>query len=231
MAFPATFLDIQTAVITKARLDSTLDLQATKDWINQAYAEVCVETEANVSADTMTLTSGTGSYSLPAGISRIKQMILTPAGSTQTQPPMIRTTLDEILQRRQSGGNVQNAGWYVTHYAVVGLNQFEVWPTPAAADVITLWLVALPTPLAGNTDVPILEEPFSSKLLEYGALVQAGDFKGDPATPEWEGLYREWMGRYVDHLDKRRGVIPGQFHTWGDGWGYGDDGEGYGYGC
>lgn len=221
MAFPATFADIQSAVIQKARLDSTLDLAKVKDWINQAYAEVCVETEANVSSATMALTAGTGSYSLPSGIARIKQMILTPAGASQAQPPLIRTTLDEILMRRQSGGDVQNAGDYVTHYAVVGLNQFEVWPTPAAADVITVWLVALPTALAADGNVPILQEPFASKLLEYGALVQAGDFKGDPATPEWEALYRQWMGRYLDHLGRRPGVIPGQFHQWGERWGDG----------
>lgn len=218
MAFPSTYADIQTAVIVKARLDSTLDLQKTKDWINQVYAQVCVETEANVSQDTMALTAGTASYSLPAGIARIKQMILTPVGSTQTQPPLTRTTLDEIITRRQSGGNVQTSGCYVTHYAVVGLNQLEVWPTPAAADVITLWLVALPTALSSGTDVPILEEPYASKLLEYGALAQAGDFKGDPATADWENQFDSWMGKYLHHLDARQGKQPGQFHQWGDGW-------------
>jgi hypothetical protein len=219
MAFPATFFDIQTAVIVKARLDSTLDISNVKDWINQTYAQVCVETEANVSSDTMTLTPGTASYTLPTGLSRIKQMILTPAGSTQTQPPLIRTTLDEIISRRQTGGNVQNAGQYVTHYTVVGLNQFEVWPTPAAADVITLWIVALPTPLSANSDIPILQEPYASKLLEYGALVQAGDFKGDPSTADWENQYDAWTKAYDDHLMRRPGVVPGQFHQWGDGWG------------
>lgn len=220
MAFPATYADIQTAVIVKARLDATLDLAAVKDWINQAYAEVCVETEANVSADTMTLTSGVASYALPAGIARIKQMTLTPAGSTSMQPPLILTTLDEILTRRQLSGDVSNVGSYVTHYTVVGLNQFEVWPTPAAADVLNVWIVALPTALSAGADVPLLEEPFASKLLEFGALVQAGDFKGDPATETWQNLYRSWISRYAKHLETRRGVMPGQFHTWseGDGW-------------
>lgn len=222
MAFPATFQDIQNAVILKARLDSTLDLANVKDWINRAYAQVCVETEANVVADTMTLTSGTSSYTLPAGIARIKQMVVKPAGSTQYNPPMIRTTLDEILNRRQFGGDTSSttSGAIIpqsTHYAVVGLNQFEIWPTPSAADVITLWLVALPTALSANGDVPILQEPYSSHLLEYGALVHAGDFKGDPATADWQNSYGDWMARYIDHLKQRPGDIPGQFHQWGDG--------------
>lgn len=221
MSYPATFLDIQNAVILKARLDSTLDLANVKDWINRAYAQVCVETEANVSADTMALTAGTSSYTLPAGIARIKQMVIKPAGSTQYNPPMILTTLDEILNRRMFGGDSSNVGGIIpqsTHYAVVGLNQFEVWPTPSAADVITLWMVALPTALVNNTDVPILQEPYSSTLLEYGALVHAGDFKGDPATADWENQFQTWMARYIDHLRQRQGEIPGQFHQWGDGW-------------
>ena len=222
MAYPATFLDIQNAVILKARLDPVLDLPNVKDWINRAYAQVCVETEANVSADTMTLTTGVASYSLPAGIARIKQMVVKPAGSTQFNPPLVRTTLDEILNRRQFGGDTTttaNMGIaQSTHYAVIGLNQFELWPTPSAADVITLWMVALPTALVADGNVPILQEPYSSTLLEYGALVHAGDFKGDPSTADWQNSYNEWLGKYIDHLNQRQGDLPGQFHQWGDGW-------------
>jgi len=46
VSFPSTFLDIQNAVIQKARLDPLLDTQRVRDWINQTYPRVCVETEA-----------------------------------------------------------------------------------------------------------------------------------------------------------------------------------------
>lgn len=221
MAFPSTFQDIQNAVIAKARLDSTLDLQKVKDWINQAYAEVCVETEANVSTTTATLAAGTATLTIPAGVMRIKQMAVKPFGTTQFNPPLIRTGLDEILNRRQFGGDVTYSGSPIsqsTHYALVGISQVELWPTPPAADVVTIWQVALPTALSANGDVSILQEPYSSRLLELGALVQAGDFKGDPATADWEQAYSEWMGKYVHHLTERGGDMPGQFHQWGDGW-------------
>ena len=218
MAFPSTFLDIQNAVLQKARLDPTLDLQRTKDWINQTYTRVCLETEATVVIATMVVTAGVSSYTLPSGVARIKQMQLRPSGSLQFNPPLVRTTLDEIIQRRQYGGDTQQSGNQTTLYALLGINDFELWPTPPATDTIYIYYVAFPTPLAANGDVPVLEEPYASKLLELGALSDAGDFNGDPSTIGWQSDFADWMTRYMQHLDRKQGVIPGQFHQWGDPW-------------
>jgi hypothetical protein len=214
MAFPSTYADIQQAVIEKATLDPVLDLPKTKDWINQVYFQAAVETEAISGEATMSLTSGSGSYALPAAVARIRQMAVQPSGSTVFNAPLILTTLDEILQRRQAGQ--QGSYPQATHYTVVGINGLEVWPTPAAADVISIYYVSYPTALSANTDVPVFEEPYASKILEYGALAEAGDFKGDPATGQWAADYTDWMGRYRAHLQRKRGVIPGQFHQWGE---------------
>jgi hypothetical protein len=218
VSFPSTYLDIQNKVILKATLDANLDRANVKDWINRSYFQVCVETEANPGTATMTMTAAAGSYTLPAGIARVRQMAVKPAGSTQFNQPMVLTTLDEILQRRQSGGDTSAEYAQPTLYTVVGINDLEVWPTPTAADVITVYYAAFPTALSADADVPILEEPYGSNLLEYGALVQAGDFKGDPATPGWESQFDRWMGKYLQHLKVKRGEQPGQFHTWGGGW-------------
>lgn len=217
MAFPSTFLDIQNAVIAKAALSATGDLQAVKDWINQAYTEVFVETEASIQQGTTTLTVNVASYTLDAAVARLRQMFVTPAGQTSVyeQPPMERATLDDILVRRQTNGITATAGSYCTHYALVGARGLEVWPTPAAADVITMFYAAFPTALSSNADVPALDEPYASKLLEYGALVQAGEFKGDPATGDWQAKYASWADRYARHLDQKQGDIPGTHHTWG----------------
>jgi hypothetical protein len=219
MAFPSTFTDIQQAVIEKATLDPVLDLPKTKDWINQVYFQAAVETEAISGEATMSLTAGSGSYALPAQVARIRQMSVQPSGSTVFNAPLILTTLDEILQRRQAGQ--QGSYPQATHYTMVGINGFEVWPTPSAADVITIYYVSYPTALSANTDVPVFEEPYASKILEYGALAEAGDFKGDPATGQWAADYTDWMGRYRAHLERKRGIIPGQFHQWGESVGYG----------
>jgi len=221
MAFPSTYADIQQAVIEKATLDPVLDLPKTKDWINQVYFQAAVETEAISGEATMPLTSGSASYALPAAVARIRQMAVQPSGSTVFNAPLVLTTLDEILQRRQSGQ--QGSYPQATHYTLVGINGLELWPTPAATDVITIYYVSYPTALSAGTDVPVFEEPYASKILEYGALAEAGDFKGDPATGQWAGDYTDWMNRYRAHLERKRGIIPGQFHQWGEpvsaGWG------------
>jgi hypothetical protein len=216
MAFPSTFLDVQQAVLQKARLDPTLDLQRTKDWINQTYTRVCVETEAIVATAQMTCTTGYYSYTFPAQVARAKQMQIRPYGTSTLNAPLVRTTLDELMNRRQNGGDSQLN--QATHYALLGISDFELWPTPAAADIILIWFVQFPTPLSANTDLPVLEEPYASKLLEFGALADAGDFNGDPSQIGWQQDFDDWMARYTQHLDRKQGVMPGQFHQWGDVW-------------
>ena len=194
-------------------MDSTNDLSKVKDWINQVYADVCITTEANVTSSTMTLTAGTASYTLPTGISRIKEMYATPVGGVQTVP-LIQTDLDEILRYRQSSGGVANAvGATIYRFALLGLTDIELYPTPQSADVLTVYYVALPTALSADSDIPILPEPYASKVLEYGALAEAADFKSDPLEQEYRQLYQVWMQKLRAHITRKIGMQPGQFRV------------------
>lgn len=159
------------------------------------------------------MVAGQATYTLGASIMRIKEMVITPIGATVSKP-LRQSTLDEILSRRQAAGGVQNFGGYVTHYALLGLSDLEVWPTPQAVDVIKAYYVAAPTALSADGDVPVLPEPFASKVLEFGALAEAADFKGDPAGPQWEGEYQEWLQKLRTHLTRKQGNQPGQFRIW-----------------
>ena len=187
-----------------------------KDWVNQVYADACLATELNVTSSTMTLTAGSYSYTLPSAVMRIKEMVLTPVGST-VSGPIRQTTLDDILNRRRASSAATGTGGYVTHYALLGISDFEVWPTPGSADTITIYYVAAPTALSANADVPILPEPFASKVLEFGALAEAADFKGDPAGPQWAAEYQQWLMKLRSHLTRKMGSQPGQFRIWNDG--------------
>lgn len=191
-------------------MDSTNDLSKVKDWINQVYADAVIETEANITSATMDLTAGDYSYTLPSGISRIKQMIVTPVNGTPSWP-LIMTSLDDILRRRQAGGGQATATGSTTHYAVLGLTEFEVYPTPASNDTITVYYLALPAALSADADTPILPEPYASKVLEYGALAEAADFKSDPQEQEYRALYMQWVAKLRAHLTRLGGGQPGQF--------------------
>lgn len=162
----------------------------------------------------MTMTSNVSSYTLDSSIMRIKEMVITPVGAT-VSGPIRQTTLDDILNRRRANGSV--VGGYVTHYALLGGTSFEVYPTPQAADVITIYYVSAPTPLSGNSDTPTLPEPFASKVLEFGALAEAADFKGDPAGPQWAQEYQVWLQKLRSHLTRKGGSQPGQFNVFGAG--------------
>lgn len=217
MAFPSTFLDVQNAVITKARLNSTADLTKVKDWINQIYAQVCIEVEAKVTSSTFTLTASQSAYDLSTfapNVMRIKQIAIQPVGGNYG-PPLKPVSLEQILEWRQTQAAVANTNGSATHYALLGLNDLELYPTPANADTLQMYYVALPTALSANTDVPILQEPYASKILEYGALVQAAEFKGDPMLTEWQQVYENWIQRFRSHLNRRRGSGTMNFRVTG----------------
>ncbi len=213
MAFPSSFVDVQNSVIDKLRLDSNADLSRVKDWINFAYSDTCVTTEANVRSATMTMTAGTASYTLDPSVIRIKEMYVTPAGGVQSVP-LIQTDLDDILRRRQSSGGVANAvGSTIYRFALLGLSDIEFYPTPQSADVITIYYVAQPTALVNDTDTTILPEPYASKCLEYGAMAEAADFKSDPQEGEYRQLYQLWQQRLKANLNRKVGMQPGQFRV------------------
>jgi hypothetical protein len=174
-------------VIAKTRLDATADRAKVKDWINRVYARVCVETEALQRADTMTLTANVASYTLPGAVIRIKWLVSsTPGGSYGA--PLQSTSQEQILVWRQTG---------------------------TVAPVALMYYVYLPSPLSLDTDVPVIQEPYATDALEYGACFEAAAFKGDPAAGDWHSLYQDSKSRLIQHLSRRSGGGTGQLRVAG----------------
>src|SRR5215471_4560033 len=160
MAFPSTFADLQAAVIAKTRLDpnNAADVSKTKDWINQAYYRVTLETETIQGSTTLALVSG------------------------------------QVTQGT------------ATMYTLQG-NSIELWPTPGGADTMTIYYVGYPPLLSAGTDVPQLDEPYASKLLEFGALIDASDYIKDIlAGYTYPQSFQDWMYRYRQHLSRKQGT-------------------------
>jgi hypothetical protein len=196
-------------------LDSTADVDKTKDWVNQAYADACLETEALQDYATMALTANTAVYDLSTSIVRIKQMYVT-SGSGQSRP-LIPTSLEQILEWRYSAGATAANGGSVTHYALFGVEKVQFYPTPTTADTVTIYYVKQPTELTADADLPILPEPYSSNLLVNGACFEAAVFLKDPDAPLFRQLYTEGIAALRAHMRKREGSMTRQFRfTRGD---------------
>ena len=179
MAFPSTFLDIRNEVIDKLRLDATLDLQKTKDWVNAAYAEACIETEFYATSSTSAaLTLNQGSVPVPTGLQKLDY--ITSVGTDGTiWGPMKMVTFDEILRNRAyaSGAASTTGAPYLYAFRSSNAPSIEIWPPAAGGEVLTFYGQLLPTVLVNDGDVPIIPEPYGSNCLIFGAAAQAAEFK------------------------------------------------------
>lgn len=206
MAYPSTFADIRAAVIAKARLDSTADATRVNDWINQTYADLTIDTQALQREDTITLTAGAASYTMPSAVVRINQIVARQSGQTVYGPPLVLISLADMLERRQSDGGTPATNSTPTHYTLVGQDELELWPTPSDAGTLLVYYVKQPTALSGDTDLPGIPEPYASKCLEHGALVDAYDYIKDfIAKNQAEQTYEIWKMKYRQHLVRRKG--------------------------
>lgn len=210
MAYPSTFLDLQNTVIANLRLDATADLQKVKDAINQVYTQVIVETDANVTYSTAPLTAATATYVLPVQILRMLTVYATPVAGVASRP-LRRLTLDQIIQYRSTNAGPSASTGTVWAYCLQGLSQLEVYPTPQTVDTLTFYYIAMPTALAADTDVPVVQEPYATDCLSYGAMAKLSEFTGDPDGQYYRQLYQAATNQFRAHLNRRTGRITGQF--------------------
>lgn len=211
MSYPSTFLDVQTAVAAKLRLTLADDGPKIKAWINESYAQVALETRCFVQTSTTSMTAGSKTYALDASVLHIELVTVTQAGGLPGRP-LVECSLDEILNFR-AGQNA--ASGPARRYALVGLSQLEVWPTPAAADTLTVWYSYLPAPLVADGAFSLLTEPFGSKLLEYGALAQGAEWKRDiMVLGDYQQQYQAQLQAFQRYLNRKGGDYPEAFQTW-----------------
>lgn len=214
MAYPSTFVTIQNEVVNKLRLDSTADLAKVKDWINGAYYEACVETEALQNFATMTLTANTSTYTLDSQIARIKQMRVTPVGSTQSLP-LEPVSVEEMLVLTAGTTSSQPNTGGPNRYTVFGVDKIQFYPTPTSADTVTMYYVKYPTALSADADTPSIPEPYATELLVNGACYKGAVFADDPKAQLFQQAFEVWKDRLRGHLRRKTGSFTRQFRLTG----------------
>lgn len=211
MALPSTFLTIITSVCAKLRLTLADDKARVSDWVNQTYADVASETRCFQTNSTAAMTTGDASYTLDSSILHIELLTVTQSGG-QAYFPLVECQLDEILNLRARNSSASGPS---RRYCLVGMNQIEFWPAASAGDVLNFWYTTLPTYLSADGDFPLFPEPFGSKLLEYGALVQGAEWKRDiMVLGQYQAQYQSWMQAFQRYLNRKAGAYPESFPTW-----------------
>lgn len=165
-------LDNSGTIASSQTADQNLMIQ----WVNEGYAEILSRKKVNVTSATMTLTAGSYDYTLPTQVMSLTDIYLTDA-STSVWYRLQRKASDEIIMFRV--GTQFQGSPPVRWYAVQGFNMLMVYPTPTAADVLTLYYVPRPTALAATSDTPSLIPAEWQKAIEYYACWQAGKYMND----------------------------------------------------
>lgn len=220
MSFPATFASLQEQVVQKGRLDELADLDKVQDWINNAYFTACIETDFYESSSVdAPLDVNATSVAVPDSIVKIEYIV--PTGSDGTVwGPMQEVLFDDLLEVRAWQGGVISTG-APTRYAFRSSASptIEFWPTALGGEVLTFYGLSLPTPLASDDDLPIFPEPYS-KVIEYGALIHASEFKKDLLMLQtFQAGYEDWLERFRAFNNVRAGAQTMQFkvagtHPW-----------------
>lgn len=161
-------------------------------WVNEGVTDFLLRTRLKVSPATMTLTSGEDDYTLPTGILQIIDLYTTSGGNSYR---LERVTPFEILELRRASGSTDSPA---RRYAVAGSNLLMVYPTPDAADTVTLYYVPRPATLSSGSDTPSEIPSEFHKAIELFALAEAADYDDDQTSAQgqrYRDEYEKWVQR------------------------------------
>lgn len=196
--YAATYTDCASEVIDKLRLDATLDATRVSNYLNQTLANIAVLTGYfSGSSAGSALAAGATNQALPATLIDLDYLTCGFGGQTVF---MQAINFDRILQLRSTSAGASGPPYF--YY--LDKNTVEVWPTAAGGEILTYYGATYPIVWTGSA-VSGLPEPFGSKLLIYGACVEAADYKNDARIyTYYQSAYQQWMGQFMAFLNQRR---------------------------
>lgn len=210
----ATFIDLQNAVVDKARLDEDFDMTRVAAWVNSAYLTAIIETGFYQTSQVTSpaLTPDQSSVLVPAGIHKIEFIV--PTGSDgQTWGPMRHTQFEDLLRVRawQGGASVNQGAPSRYSFRSSAAPTIEFWPQAAGGETLTFFGWSLPAEMSAPTDPPAIPAPYE-KVIEYGALVHAAEFQKDLLMiQQFQSGYQDWLQRFRGYKNHLASSQPDQF--------------------
>ena len=169
-----TLAQFRTRIAAKTALSNTTaaDQGMIDDLVNMAYEDVVRRTSCKVGTTTISLSASTGDYTIPTSYLHIMEVYTTTSGQSYS---MQRTTAEDIIRRR-IGVSTGFSSSPARYYATQGIDLLLVWPTPSAADSLSVYYVARPTALSASADLPSAIPAEFHQLIEYKACAEAADY-------------------------------------------------------
>lgn len=167
--------------------------------LNQAVVQVLLETHCYIFSTTFALIADTFSYNLQDGASNL--LILDIHRLTDTNNiPLKRISTDEFFEFRRASAT---ATFGQRFYALDGSNLLLIWPTPSAAETLTLYSVPRPTLLttAGHdpSDKTYGGIPAEHhEAIEFYAKWKMASYDDDGTSNQGDryfGLYQAWLAK------------------------------------
>ncbi len=203
-----TVADVQTNVVNKIGLSSTLEGSLVLTWLLAGYRDVCSKLHPFKSKVAISLISGTDEYQLDATLSAVEDVTI--LGSLVKPDHVSR---EEILDlRRYSNSGTTQGDVYC--YNLEG-NLLMIYPTPTASSTLEVYGTLEPSTspaFAGteklSTDLGLIPLGPLEKALEYYGLWQASEYD-DKAISEnslgYLNLYDKFVAEARVALLRRQG--------------------------
>jgi hypothetical protein len=171
-------------------------------WLNERQKQMAVRAEAFTRTLTLTPTDGTdATVTLPVEVARVKRIRI--AG--QRYDPVARDVIEDLRAGRAVIPSVSRA--YSVEADADARDTLEVYPTPAADQVVELLAVIRPDDL-GPTDTPLVPDDF------VGALVEGAAATGYAFDPEQTTV--------ADRYEQRFDAKCAEYRAWARGRARGD---------
>jgi hypothetical protein len=163
--------------------------------VNDGYVDVVLRSGCKITKGTTALTSGIADFDIDTAILVINDVYLTSGG---TSYPLERVSLPELNMLRLNAPAASPPRLYA-----VDSSMWSVYPTPTAADTLTLFYIARPTALSNSGDLPSAVPAEFRKLIEWYALAEGADYDDDQST----GIGKTYRDQYEDGLRRMNRLL------------------------
>jgi len=115
---------------------------------------------------------------------------------------MTRIGMDQIHNISSDNGDIQMPSAYGYYINDVNLG---IFPIPQVVKVIKVYYYHLPTTLASDSDVPIIDSRYHECLIYYGAWKTAERLRDMNMIPYFKNEWLEWKEKVVMDRQRRAG--------------------------